>query len=229
MARNSVKKPLVKRWWFWGIIVLTLIGLLTPKDPDKDTATPAPSETTIEQLDNISIESEKSEDKPQEDASEESDDDDIWIKAGMYKVGEEIPAGEYYIETTKGSSYFERTSDSTGSFESIIENDNISTFSFVTLEDGEYFDINNAKFTLSSNIDPITSKGEGMYRVGIDLPAGEYKIKALDDDIMGYCAVLSSSHGGGFANIISNDNFEGEKYITVADGQYLQLRGAEIL
>ena len=223
MSRNAVKvkKPIYKKWWFWLIVVVVLVGLFYPTD---DTDTPVlsnttPTESTTEPTESVGTEAEK----PQEETPEE---DDIWTKAGMYKVGEEIPAGEYYIETTKSSCYYARTSDSTGALESIIENDNISTFTFVTLKDGEYFEITNAKFTPSSNIEPITSRGEGMYRVGIDLPAGEYKVKSSDT---GYYAVLSSTDGSGFGNIVTNDNFDGEKYITVADGQYLKITRAEII
>ena len=65
---------------------------------------------------------------------------------------------------------------------------------------------------------------EGMYKTGVDLPAGEYKVTA---DSMGYAEVSSnSSHDMG--SIVSNDNFQGEKYITVKDGQYLKLTRAKI-
>ena len=64
-----------------------------------------------------------------------------------------------------------------------------------------------------------------MFRVGIDLPAGEYKIHANKS---GYVEVSSdSSHQ--FRSIVMNDNFEGDKYVTVSDGQYLTLNRAAIV
>ena len=34
-AKEKVKKPLFKRWWFWAIIVLLVIGMFSPKKESK--------------------------------------------------------------------------------------------------------------------------------------------------------------------------------------------------
>lgn len=62
--------------------------------------------------------------------------------------------------------------------------------------------------------------GEGTYRVGTDIEAGEYKLTATSD-IPGYWEVTNSSAPD--ADIVGNDNFEGTAYVTVTDGQYLKL------
>lgn len=65
-----------------------------------------------------------------------------------------------------------------------------------------------------------------MYKVGTDIPAGEYII--FSDNSMSYVEVAKDSEGT-VESIITNDNFEGEKYITVEDGQYLKLSAAKIV
>lgn len=64
------------------------------------------------------------------------------------------------------------------------------------------------------------SYGEGTYKVGADLPAGEYKLTSVSDDA--YWEVKNSSDAD--ADIVGNDIFSGSAYVTVYDGQYLTLR-----
>jgi len=67
---------------------------------------------------------------------------------------------------------------------------------------------------------------EGMYCVGIDFPAGNYKVITMGS-FDGYFEVSSnSSHS--FGSIIMNDFFRGETHLTVHDGQYLMLSNAEL-
>ncbi len=55
-----------------------------------------------------------------------------------------------------------------------------------------------------------------MYKVGSDIPAGEYKVEASGD---GYIEVSNNSTHSLNA-IATNDYFQGTKYVTVKDGQY---------
>lgn len=64
------------------------------------------------------------------------------------------------------------------------------------------------------------SYGEGTYKIGADLPAGEYKLTSVSDDA--YWEVKNSSDAD--ADIVGNDIFSGSAYVTVYDGQYLTLR-----
>ena len=61
----------------------------------------------------------------------------------------------------------------------------------------------------------------GTYKVGTDIPAGEYKLTA-ESNTYGYGEVTASSAAA--ADIIDNDNFEGSTYLTVTDGQYLTIK-----
>ncbi|MDF2566438.1 MAG: hypothetical protein K0Q53_2842 [Massilibacillus sp.] len=65
----------------------------------------------------------------------------------------------------------------------------------------------------------------GMYKVHVDLPAGEYKVVSERGD--SYVEVSSGS-AHILDEIISNDLFQGERYIEVSNGQYLKTAGAKI-
>lgn len=151
------------------------------------------------------------------------------IDAGMYKVGVDISEGEYLISPTKDSGYYEITSDSTGSTESRIDNDNFSGTRYVTLKDGEYITLKRCQMTSVENIQPQKPQNgmlsNGMYKVGFDIEAGEYKLRT---ESSGYFEIRSNSRGGSQGRV-TNDNFEGERYITVSDGQYLQLSRCSLI
>ncbi|MEG2017752.1 MAG: hypothetical protein RR844_06230 [Clostridium sp.] len=65
-----------------------------------------------------------------------------------------------------------------------------------------------------------------MYKVGQDIPAGEYKI-ILTSSFMGYYEVDSDSRHDLYS-IITNENVQSDTYLTIEDGQYIKLAGVEI-
>ncbi|MBO8169370.1 MAG: hypothetical protein H0Z35_09335 [Thermoanaerobacteraceae bacterium] len=141
----------------------------------------------------------------------------------MYKVGKDIPAGEYLI-IAEGMGYYQVTKDSSGSLDSIVSNDNFTNTRYVTVSEGQYLEITGSKMILASEAEPQKPQNgeyaDGMYKVGKDIPAGEYKVVATGG--IAYLEVAKDSKGG-LDSIITNDNFEGEKYITVKEGQYIKL------
>ena len=68
-----------------------------------------------------------------------------------------------------------------------------------------------------SNIQKIYNSG--VYKVGVDIPAGEYCVYAEYEDHGGYYCVSSDSAGD---SIIGNNNFDYNAFVTVYDGQYIQ-------
>ena len=62
---------------------------------------------------------------------------------------------------------------------------------------------------------------EGMYLVGSDIQAGTYKLTA-NSGSRGYYARRSDASGE-FSSIIANDSFNNTSYVTVNDGEYLEL------
>jgi hypothetical protein len=146
------------------------------------------------------------------------------LRVGTYKVGTDIPAGEYVIF---GSGYMQVSSDSNGN--NIITNDNYKNIWYITVKERTYLEFNDGKaypidsapgIDISSGILP-----DGMYKVGRDFPAGEYKVSAFAS---GYLAVLNNSLSSHGMSIVSNENFNGDRYVTVQNGQYLHLDGCEL-
>ncbi|HFK1548724.1 hypothetical protein ABEX39_09840 [Bacillus albus] len=165
-----------------------------------------------------------------EKAEQKKDDS---IKSGMYKVGTDLPSGEYFLLADQGqSAYFAVLKDSTGSSNNILQNDNFATFRFLTVEDGQYLQLKRAKMLPATKVEKIPLDGKelipGMYRVGIDVPAGEYKL-VPNDGATGYYSLHTNSTVNGLKNIISNDNFKEERYLTIQEGQYLKLNRASLL
>lgn len=148
--------------------------------------------------------------------------------SGMYRVGTDIPAGEYVLFAEDSLGYMEVDSDSSGNFESILCNDNFSYNTIVTVEDGTYLSLSHA-YAVPFDEAELDTSGNGMFKVGVHIPAGEYKI-AVDEDSaigMGYLEVATDS-GHQFASIRTNDNIESSTYITVNDGEYLTLDSCHI-
>ena len=155
-------------------------------------------------------------------------------KAGMYKVGKDIPAGEYFLViNSQSTAYLSLSSDSSGSLDSIITNDNFGIFRYIQVADGQYLEVKRADiYLVDEKLPPITEVLEmgdaympGMYKVGRDIPAGEYQI-IPDSGSSAYYAVLSSSIDS-IDSIITNGNTEAAKYITVKEGQYLEVNRGE--
>lgn len=153
-----------------------------------------------------------------------------WYGDGMYKVGEDLEPGIYYFEaSSQFSGYYSISANSNGGLDSIVSNDNVATFSFIEVQSGQYLEISRGRITQAKNIKSIEPKDgiyeEGMYRVGIDIPSGEYNIQSKNG--MGYMAILSDASGS-IDSIITNDNFTNNKYVTVTEGQYLKIVRAYI-
>lgn len=146
-----------------------------------------------------------------------------WFNEDIYKIGSDLTAGEYYLIPTSDSrsAYFAVCRDSNG--DDILENSNFDGSAYITVENGQYFEVTRAKFALASEVitsfDPY-NLNDGMYLVGKDIPEGEYRLN-VNSDRSAYVCVYNNSTVS--RDIIVNDNFEGKNYITVNDGEYLEL------
>ncbi|MGN0176959.1 MAG: hypothetical protein ACI389_03920 [Methanobrevibacter sp.] len=72
---------------------------------------------------------------------------------GTYKVGSDLPAGEYkFTQTSTIGGYVERASDSSMELESIISNEATSeegSTVYITVNDGEYLKIQGGELTIA--------------------------------------------------------------------------------
>lgn len=152
---------------------------------------------------------------------EESDIDEYTrYNSGVYKVGTDIPSGEYILFAQDGYGYFCVSPDSNQ--DDITFNENFDYNSIITINDGEYLELYSCYAIPVEENPEIDLSGPGMFRVGIDIPAGEYKLAATDD--CGYYCIYPDSRQD---DIISNDIFENQNYVTVSNGQYLVLSGCK--
>lgn len=152
------------------------------------------------------------------------------LEEGNYKVGKDLPAGEYYVKCDSYNLYLAVSSDSSGDLDSVIYNLNTHGGVYITVEDGEYLEIQGGKlYKLDDSPDRGAEDGkykEGMYKVGDDIPAGEYTVKSTEKQ--GYIEVSSNSRHK-VEDIVANDNFKTDKKVKLSNGQYITLsNGAEI-
>lgn len=141
----------------------------------------------------------------------------------QYKVGKDIPAGEYVLLANGklSSGYFFVTRDANG--DDKIFSDSFESASIITVYDGEYLEIVSciaipaeewyAKYIVNIDKTGITLK------IGYDIPAGEYRLIS-DNDKTGYYFVYGSSR---YEKALASNSFEKSSYVTVEEGQYLKL------
>lgn len=141
-------------------------------------------------------------------------------ESGQYKVGFDIPAGEYMLFTEGGRGYFALSTDANGN--DIITNENFEYNNIIAIRDGEYFELSRCVAVPMAEVGELDINKADMMKVGLHLPAGEYKLLATSD--RGYYCIYGDNRQD---DIISNDNFEGSAYINVTDGQYLVLSRCE--
>lgn len=147
---------------------------------------------------------------------------------GEYKVGEDIPAGEYYIKCNSINLYVEIASDASGTIDSIIGNLNTEGGVYVTVNEGEYLKVSGGDIYKVEDAEIEPENGyytEGQYKVGKDIPAGEYTLEAVDGP--GYVEITTDSRHT-LENIITNDNFENNKIVSLSDGQYIEFNRAKL-
>lgn len=225
---KKAKKPIWKKWWVWVLAVI-IVGAIGSTGDGDDTTSDDPSKSVAVQEESTYNTENSSADTSNEVGTNE-EKSDIKIKAGTYKIGTDLPAGEYLF-FAKGMGYIEVASDSTGSLESIISNDNVKGHRYITVNDGEYLKIRSGEaYAVADAPSVVPEDGiytDGTYIAGKDIPAGEYKVTLNSSIGMGYIEVSSDSRGT-FDSIITNDNLMEDSYIIVEDGQYLKLSGAEI-
>ncbi len=221
------KKPIYKRVWFWLLIlfVIGVIGGASSNSKSDDSKKEDKVETTTQQV----AENNTTTDTTKKEEVKEDPIKDAKIKAGTYKVGTDLPTGEYLF-ISKSMGYVECTSDSSGALESIVFNDNVKGHTFLTVNDGEYLKIQGGEmYPVAQAPSIIPGDGtykDGMYRVGVDMPQGEYKV-VLKNSTLGYYEVSTDSRHV-LGSIVTNENVQADGYLTVQNGQYLKLQGVEI-
>lgn len=159
----------------------------------------------------------------------EKKEQNSWIQEGTYRIGSDLPAGNYYAVCTDENSSGYYCIYSNAKQTDIINNDNFDNNTFFQVEDGQYLKLNRCKATLEENVPDSIAKVDdegnypaGCYRVGTDIPAGEYKFVATGDT--GYYCAFS---GMDKQDIVHNDIFKGSTYYETENGQILNVERAK--
>ncbi|PFG03345.1 hypothetical protein [Bacillus sp. es.034] len=150
--------------------------------------------------------------------------------SGSYIKGD-IAEGEYAFIPFDGSGQYYAEKDGAGN---IIDNENFDSFGYVYVHGAGNIDtggvlISPASFeTLgvksAKEIYQVVNQVEGeykesaWYKVGVDIPAGQYVIESYGE---GYVAVMSGPVGNN--DIVDNEIFNGRYQLSVSDGQYLKI------
>lgn len=195
------------------------------------------SEESKEESVEVSEESENVED------SEESTDENTVepvVSEGSYRVGEDVPAGDYliYADENMGidtGSHFAsggefEVRESTSADADLVLYDGVDTFAFVTITDGQYLKLDKCSLYPIDYTNKIDTTKEGGFRVGVDIPAGEYKVVEDDDDdeVLSYPLISVYSSYASMIDLVTCQEVSGSGYIEVQAGQYLVLDDCHI-
>lgn len=172
---------------------------------------------------------------------------------GVYRVGKDIPAGEYFFEAdptkdvlweVKVNVQKEYSNFPIDSYISILK----TTFAYGTVKDGEYLVVCHARFSSSEREHKIVSNNgvypSGHYLVGRDIPAGKYIVQADAAMEMGYYLIfrisrdnsneelinrLTDDNSADPINMIASRLFKRRATVNVRDGQYLLVQDGSFM
>lgn len=145
---------------------------------------------------------------------------------GHYLVGTDIPAGEYvlFMDSSAAWAYYSVSEDSNENY--IITNDIFFSNRIITVDNNQYFLLRGCHAVPLQLVDELNTSTEGVFKVGVHLPAGRYRVAPTNNDNIGTYRIYSDSH---CKNVDSIEFFETEVYVTVQKGQYLYLENAHIV
>ncbi|EQM97561.1 hypothetical protein HMPREF0863_04149 [Erysipelotrichaceae bacterium 5_2_54FAA] len=147
---------------------------------------------------------------------------------GWYKVGVNIPAGEYLLTSTnRYLPAYQIYND--GSYYRPTKTTQYPGNGFVTLRKGQYVQLMNCKITKAPS--KIAVKSSGTYRVGKDIAAGTYTIKKLKPNSSAYADTASYY-------VYRNTYFDANPYegkynlmsetVTLTNGDVIMVQNAKI-
>ncbi len=143
---------------------------------------------------------------------------------GTYRVGIDIPAGEYKISPEQGDGYFSICTDA--SCEQIIRNGIIRGQAYLTICNGQFLKLSRCHAIPSLEAPPYQPKNgiyeEGEYKVGIEIAPRIYRITACNGAKGYYCVKYHTNDGQ--QKIVTNGNFSSTVYVQLERGQILSLR-----
>ena len=152
---------------------------------------------------------------------------------GTYKVGKDIDPGEYIAYGLNSVSQIKQ-------FNSLDEQEDTEEidglFIDLTLEENQYIEVESGIILPKSTFDMNNLAQYGIYKVGQDIEAGEYKVASISDSYessyeevdgaLGALEVADEALGGNVFKTV--DLYDGQKYVTLEDGQYVRVVDAAL-
>lgn len=155
---------------------------------------------------------------------------DGYYGEGLYRIGKDIPKGEYYCEKVGVYSVSDISVRDNLQYEhgdKSYYGTRVPTFAFLTVDKGVYLFARGVRMIPSGQAPKIISNNgiykEGGYRIGKDIPEGEYRLMPYKD--FGSYSIYSSTSltniFSQMSNLIRINNFESSVTVEALDGQYL--------
>lgn len=145
-------------------------------------------------------------------------------KSGTYTVGKDIEPGEYvFLADDTSKQGLCRTPGKDSLYNYIY----FTNRAYITLSNGAYINVANSTFykladaPKATTIDGILP--EGMYKIGVDIPAGNYKIKSREDSYGTYKISNNSKH------LTYGSYTFSDATVSVASGDYLTIEDGYII
>ena len=152
----------------------------------------------------------------------QSEQEPTVYQSGTYLAGEDIEPGVYFVSSSNSNSYVQVSTTMPANIDSIIMNDNFSTYRYVQVEKGEYITLENASMTPADESHASAASDgnyyDGMYHIGTDIQAGTYEFTSTETD-PAYVEILKDASGT-FDSIITNASFTGTQTFLLEEGQY---------
>lgn len=152
------------------------------------------------------------------------------VETGNYKVGDDIPAGEYVVFGGEYGS-IRVTKDNSEDPESMIVIDTIreNHHRYVAIKKGNYVKLDDTEMYPADAVPPLKPEDgiyrNGSYKVGQDIPAGEYKV-LFDGDEKNTDSgrvIVSKSPNDDYDEEVLYESVKTNAYVTLEDGQYVVL------
>lgn len=160
----------------------------------------------------------------------------VFKTAGTYKVGTDIPAGDYilYPTSTLGSVTVTLTSNASVGSSDFVSIENFYGRKYLRAESGQYIKLTLCKMYKPADAQAVKKDANndyprGQYIVGTDIPAGEYALSLDSSSTLGSITVTKTPYAKpGTPNFVLIKNFYGQDYVTLSAGQYAELSGGKM-
>lgn len=146
--------------------------------------------------------------------------------SGQYIVGKDIPTGKYVLFASESgrSGYLFESRDANQ--DDIVQSARFDYETIAEITEGNYLELSHA-CAIPLDEDPaIDITRPGTFLVGKHISAGEYMIEQIDSEYGAYYFLYTDFTKDNFAG---SDRFDGIRYVTVTDGQLLELSNARIV